>query len=108
MVSDGEAEGLQAWLKAYHGNEENIYGRHLLQPCSHGMNVVAGGAYLTRSFLYLRLEHSEEPLRVRSGAIQAALNLDFAGTGDYNALGIFFGMPSVFAAWYSYNGFASG
>ncbi|KAG0305198.1 Glycosyl phosphatidyl inositol protein transamidase complex subunit [Linnemannia gamsii] len=60
VVSDGEAEGLQAWLKAYHGNEENIY------------------------------EHSEEPLRVRSGAIQAALNLDFAGTGDYNALGIFF------------------
>ncbi|KAF9284728.1 Glycosyl phosphatidyl inositol protein transamidase complex subunit [Linnemannia elongata] len=60
VVSDGEAEGLQAWLKAYHGNEEHTYERH------------------------------EEPLRVRSGAIQAALNLDFAGTGDYNALGIFF------------------
>ncbi|KAF9149155.1 Glycosyl phosphatidyl inositol protein transamidase complex subunit [Linnemannia schmuckeri] len=60
VVSDGEAEGLQAWLKAYHGNEESTYERH------------------------------EEPLRVRSGAIQAALNLDFAGTGDYNALGIFF------------------
>ncbi|KAG0293282.1 Glycosyl phosphatidyl inositol protein transamidase complex subunit [Linnemannia gamsii] len=60
VVSDGEAEGLQAWLKAYHGNEENTY------------------------------ERNEEPLRVRSGAIQAALNLDFAGTGDYNALGIFF------------------
>ncbi|KAF9537935.1 Glycosyl phosphatidyl inositol protein transamidase complex subunit [Mortierella hygrophila] len=60
VVSDGEAEGLQAWLKAYHGNEEHTYERY------------------------------EEPLRVRSGAIQAALNLDFAGTGDYNALGIFF------------------
>ncbi|KAG9070298.1 Glycosyl phosphatidyl inositol protein transamidase complex subunit [Linnemannia hyalina] len=60
VVSDGDAEGLQAWLKAYHGNEEHTYERH------------------------------EEPLRVRSGAIQAALNLDFAGTGDYNALGIFF------------------
>ncbi|KAK3813663.1 MAG: Gaa1-like protein [Linnemannia elongata] len=60
VVSDGEAEGLQAWLKAYHGNEEHTYERH------------------------------EEPLSVRSGAIQAALNLDFAGTGDYNALGIFF------------------
>ncbi|KAF9145864.1 Glycosyl phosphatidyl inositol protein transamidase complex subunit [Mortierella sp. GBA39] len=60
IVSDGDAEGLQAWLKAYHGNEEHTY------------------------------DHHEEPLRVRSGAIQAALNLDFAGTGDYNALGIFF------------------
>ncbi|KAG0366416.1 Glycosyl phosphatidyl inositol protein transamidase complex subunit [Gamsiella multidivaricata] len=58
VVSDGEAEGLQAWLKAYHGLEEN--------------------------------NQSEETLRIRSGAIQAALNLDFAGTGDYNALGIFF------------------
>ncbi|KAG0256499.1 Glycosyl phosphatidyl inositol protein transamidase complex subunit [Mortierella polycephala] len=60
VVSDGQAEGLQAWLKAYHGNEESTYDR------------------------------TEETLRVRSGAIQAALNLDFAGTGDYNALGIFF------------------
>lgn len=60
VVSDGDTEGLQAWLKAYHGNEQNTY------------------------------ERSEEALRVRSGAIQAALNLDFAGTGDYNALGIFF------------------
>ncbi|KAF9100098.1 Glycosyl phosphatidyl inositol protein transamidase complex subunit [Mortierella sp. AD031] len=60
VVSDGEAEGLQAWLKAYHGNEESTY------------------------------ERTEEALRVRSGAIQAALNLDFAGTGDYNAIGIFF------------------
>ncbi|KAF9200236.1 Glycosyl phosphatidyl inositol protein transamidase complex subunit [Haplosporangium sp. Z 27] len=34
--------------------------------------------------------YSEETLHVRSGAIQAALNLDFPGTGDYNALGIFF------------------
>jgi hypothetical protein len=31
---------------------------------------------------------------VRSGAIQAALNLDFPGFGDYNALGIFFGKCS--------------
>ncbi|KAG0272077.1 Glycosyl phosphatidyl inositol protein transamidase complex subunit [Linnemannia exigua] len=60
VVSDGEAEGLQAWLKAYHGNEEHTH------------------------------ERSEETLKVRSGAIQAALNLDFPGTGDYNALGIFF------------------
>ncbi|KAF9181496.1 Glycosyl phosphatidyl inositol protein transamidase complex subunit [Haplosporangium sp. Z 767] len=60
VVSDGQAEGLQAWLKAYHGNEESTHDR------------------------------TEETLRVRSGAIQAALNLDFAGTGDYNALGIFF------------------
>ncbi|KAG0212545.1 Glycosyl phosphatidyl inositol protein transamidase complex subunit [Mortierella sp. GBA30] len=60
VVSDGEADGLQAWLKAYHGNEENTQAR------------------------------TEETLRVRSGAIQAALNLDFAGTGDYNAMGIFF------------------
>lgn len=36
VVSDGEAEGLQAWLKAYHGNEENTYGRYLLQFFSHG------------------------------------------------------------------------
>ncbi|KAG0040159.1 Glycosyl phosphatidyl inositol protein transamidase complex subunit [Podila clonocystis] len=35
-------------------------------------------------------QRSEEALKVRSGAIQAALNLDFSGTGDYNALGIFF------------------
>ncbi|KAK3844673.1 MAG: Gaa1-like protein [Linnemannia gamsii] len=60
VVSDGEAEGLQAWLKAYHGNEEHTHVR------------------------------SEEALKVRSGAIQAALNLDFPGAGDYNALGIFF------------------
>ncbi|KAF9338343.1 Glycosyl phosphatidyl inositol protein transamidase complex subunit [Podila minutissima] len=60
VVSDGDTEGLQAWLKAYHGNEQNTY------------------------------ERSEEALKIRSGAIQAALNLDFAGTGDYNALGIFF------------------
>ncbi|KAF8984952.1 Glycosyl phosphatidyl inositol protein transamidase complex subunit [Entomortierella lignicola] len=60
VVSDGDAEGLQAWLKAYHGNEENTE------------------------------KYSEETLHVRSGAIQAALNLDFPGTGDYNALGIFF------------------
>ncbi|KAF9318504.1 Glycosyl phosphatidyl inositol protein transamidase complex subunit, partial [Podila horticola] len=60
VVSDGDTEGLQAWLKAYHGNEQNTY------------------------------ERTEEALKVRSGAIQAALNLDFAGTGDYNALGIFF------------------
>ncbi|KAG0052680.1 Glycosyl phosphatidyl inositol protein transamidase complex subunit [Gryganskiella cystojenkinii] len=59
VVSDGEADGLMAWLKAYHGNEENTKDR------------------------------VEETLHVRSGAIQAALNLDFAGTGDYNALGIF-------------------
>ncbi|KAF9913016.1 Glycosyl phosphatidyl inositol protein transamidase complex subunit [Linnemannia zychae] len=60
VVSDGEAEGLQAWLKAYHGNEEHTH------------------------------ERSEEALKVRSGAIQAALNIDFPGSGDYNALGIFF------------------
>ncbi|KAF9120030.1 Glycosyl phosphatidyl inositol protein transamidase complex subunit [Mortierella sp. 14UC] len=60
VVSDGEAEGLQAWLKAYHGNEEHTH------------------------------ERSEEALKVRSGAVQAALNLDFPGAGDYNALGIFF------------------
>ncbi|KAG0333621.1 Glycosyl phosphatidyl inositol protein transamidase complex subunit [Podila horticola] len=60
VVSDGDTEGLQAWLKAYHGNEQNTY------------------------------ERTEEALKVRSGAILAALNLDFAGTGDYNALGIFF------------------
>ncbi|GJJ72207.1 GPI-anchor transamidase subunit GAA1 [Entomortierella parvispora] len=60
VVSDGEAEGLMAWLKAYHGNEENTKDR------------------------------AEETLHIRSGAIQAALNLDFAGTGDYNGLGIFF------------------
>ncbi|KAF9172238.1 Glycosyl phosphatidyl inositol protein transamidase complex subunit [Mortierella sp. AD010] len=60
VVSDGDAEGLQAWLRAYHGNEENTERR------------------------------SEETLHVRSGAIQAALNLDFPGTGDYNALGVFF------------------
>ncbi|KAF9926496.1 Glycosyl phosphatidyl inositol protein transamidase complex subunit [Linnemannia zychae] len=56
VVSDGRAEGLQAWLKAYHGIEKHTY----------------------------------EPLKLRSGAIQAALNLDFSGTGDYNAIGIFF------------------
>lgn len=39
----------------------------------------------------LPVDRAEEMLRVRSGAIQAALNLDFAGTGDYNGLGIFFG-----------------
>jgi hypothetical protein len=39
----------------------------------------------------------EETLHVRSGAIQAALNLDFSGTGDYNALGIFFGKISDLA-----------
>ncbi|KAG9325677.1 hypothetical protein KVV02_001161 [Mortierella alpina] len=60
VVSDGDADGLQAWLKAYHGNEENTHDR------------------------------TEETLRVRSGAIQAALNLDFSGVGDYNAMGIFF------------------
>ncbi|KAF8927039.1 Glycosyl phosphatidyl inositol protein transamidase complex subunit [Dissophora ornata] len=60
VVSDGDAEGLQAWLKAYHGNEQSTKDRF------------------------------EETLHIRSGAIQAALNLDFAGTGDYNALGIFF------------------
>ncbi|KAF9439354.1 Glycosyl phosphatidyl inositol protein transamidase complex subunit [Entomortierella beljakovae] len=60
VVSDGGAEGLQAWLKAYHGNEGKTD------------------------------SHYEETLLVRSGAIQAALNLDFSGTGDYNALGIFF------------------
>ncbi|KAF9291779.1 Glycosyl phosphatidyl inositol protein transamidase complex subunit, partial [Mortierella alpina] len=60
VVSDGDADGLQAWLKAYHGNEESTHDR------------------------------TEETLRVRSGAIQAALNLDFSGVGDYNAMGIFF------------------
>ncbi|KAF9430326.1 Glycosyl phosphatidyl inositol protein transamidase complex subunit [Podila epigama] len=60
VVSDGDTEGLQAWLKAYHGMEQDTF------------------------------ERSEEALRVRSGAIQAALNLDFAGTGDYNAMGVFF------------------
>ncbi|KAF9917931.1 Glycosyl phosphatidyl inositol protein transamidase complex subunit [Lobosporangium transversale] len=60
VISDGDTEGLQAWLKAYHGNEERTKTRF------------------------------EETLHIRSGAIQAALNLDFAGTGDYNVLGIFF------------------
>ncbi|KAG0329448.1 Glycosyl phosphatidyl inositol protein transamidase complex subunit [Dissophora globulifera] len=60
VVSDGDAEGLQAWLKAYHGLDQTTS------------------------------DHFEETLTVRSGAIQAALNLDFAGTGDYNAMGIFF------------------
>lgn len=103
VVSDGEAEGLQAWLKAYHGNEENTYGRHFLKICSYGTGIVTGRMFLTRSLFYLCLERKEEPLRVRSGAIQAALNLDFAGTGDYNALGIFFGMRlfycTVFSQW---------
>ncbi|KAF9586541.1 Glycosyl phosphatidyl inositol protein transamidase complex subunit [Lunasporangiospora selenospora] len=60
VSSDGDYEGLQAWLRAYHGLEQNDSAR------------------------------KEDPLTARSGAIQAALNLDFAGTGDYNALGIFF------------------
>ncbi|KAF9938496.1 Glycosyl phosphatidyl inositol protein transamidase complex subunit [Modicella reniformis] len=59
-LSDGEAEGLQAWLRAYHGIQESAKDRF------------------------------DETLRIRSGAIQAALNLDFPGMGDYNALGIFF------------------
>ncbi|KAG0245355.1 Gaa1-like protein [Mortierella sp. GBAus27b] len=60
VVTDGEAEGLQAWLRAYHGIQGSSKSRF------------------------------DETLHVRSGAIQAALNLDFPGTGDYNALGIFF------------------
>ncbi|CAG8774413.1 13857_t:CDS:2, partial [Racocetra fulgida] len=32
------------------------------------------------------------PLFLRSGAIQAAINLDFPGTSNYKALGLFFGL----------------
>ena len=28
VVSDGDADGLQAWLKAYHGNEESTQGNY--------------------------------------------------------------------------------
>ncbi|KAF9165893.1 Glycosyl phosphatidyl inositol protein transamidase complex subunit [Actinomortierella ambigua] len=70
VITDGDSEGIQAWLRAYHGIERTAQDNH------------------------------EESLHVRSGAIQAALNLDFAGTGDYNAIGIFFegvngGLPNL-------------
>ncbi|KAF9115846.1 Glycosyl phosphatidyl inositol protein transamidase complex subunit [Mortierella sp. AM989] len=77
VVSDGNVEGLQAWLKAYHGNEENT-------------EIVEFNLEAKNMFTLLPLDRFEETLHIRSGAIQAALNLDFPGTGDYNALGIFF------------------
>lgn len=35
VVSDGDTEGLQAWLKAYHGNEQNTYGMTLPHSTDH-------------------------------------------------------------------------
>jgi hypothetical protein len=55
-------------------------------------NTVTRKGSLTHNIHCLTTDRFDETLHIRSGAIQAALNLDFSGTGDYNALGIFFGM----------------
>ncbi|KAF9973114.1 Glycosyl phosphatidyl inositol protein transamidase complex subunit [Actinomortierella ambigua] len=70
VITDGDTEGVQAWLRAYHGIERTAQ------------------------------DNNEESLHVRSGAIQAALNLDFSGTGNYKAVGVFFeglngGLPNL-------------
>ncbi|KAF9363806.1 Glycosyl phosphatidyl inositol protein transamidase complex subunit [Mortierella sp. NVP85] len=88
VVSDGGAEGLQAWLRAYHGIREDTHGMELVARVN--PNTVTRKGPLTHNRHCSMTDRFDETLHIRSGAIQAALNLDFSGTGDYNALGIFF------------------
>ena len=83
LISDGAEIGVQAWLEAYHDYKRS--GKFEYE------NLYATFVLCEQNLIYVFSDMIGSPLLLRSGAIQAAVNLDFPGTHSYHALGLFFG-----------------